>query len=53
MVAVCVFNMYVKGIEELIKYHDFPKEGTLSVTRLTAVRDSVEEGSEKNKKVVM
>lgn len=36
----------LKGIKELIKYHDFPEEGTLSVTRLTAVQESVEEGPE-------
>lgn len=39
----------MRGIEGLIKYHDFPIEGTLSVTRLTVVKDSVVEGREKQK----
>ncbi len=34
-------------IEKLIKHHDFPEEGTLSLTRLKVVRDSVEQSSEK------
>ncbi len=34
---------------KLIRYHDFPKEGTLSVTRLNLVKESVEEGSTKQK----
>ncbi|RXN37881.1 hypothetical protein ROHU_001636 [Labeo rohita] len=33
-------------IEKLIKYHEFPREGTLSVAKLKAVIKSVEEGSE-------
>ncbi len=34
-------------IEKLIKHHDFPEEGTLSLTRLKVVRDSVEQSSDK------
>ncbi len=37
----------MQDIEKLIKHHDFPKEGTLSLTRLKVVRDSVEQGSDK------
>ncbi len=37
----------MQDIEKLIKYHDFPKEGTLSLTKLKVVRDSVEQSSEK------
>ncbi|RXN25658.1 hypothetical protein ROHU_005855 [Labeo rohita] len=33
-------------IEKLIKYHEFPREGTLSVAKLKAVKKSVKEGSE-------
>ncbi len=40
----------MQDIEKLIKHHDFPKEGTLSLTRLKVVRDSVEQSSEKKKK---
>ncbi|KAI2645688.1 50S ribosomal protein L3 [Labeo rohita] len=32
-------------IEKLIKYHEFPREGTLSVAKLKAVKKSVKEGS--------
>lgn len=35
----------MQDIEKLIKYHDFPEEGTLSVTRLTVVKESTEEGN--------
>ncbi len=34
-------------IEKLFKHHDFPEEGTLSLTRLKVVRDSVEQSSDK------
>ncbi len=34
----------MQDIEKLIKHHDFPKEGALSLTRL---KDSVEQGSDK------
>ncbi len=34
-------------IEKFIKHHDFPEEGTLSLTRLKVVRDSVEQSSDK------
>ncbi len=37
----------MQDIEKLIKHHDFPEEGTLSLTRLKVVRDSVEQGSDK------
>ncbi len=37
----------MQDIEQLIKHHDFPREGTLSLTRLKVVRDSVEQGSDK------
>ncbi|RXN38505.1 RNA-directed DNA polymerase from transposon X-element [Labeo rohita] len=37
-------------IEKLIKYHEFPREGTLSVAKLKAVKESVKEGSEVLKK---
>ncbi len=37
----------MQDIEKLIKHHDFPKEGTLSLTKLKVVRDSVEQSSEK------
>ncbi len=37
----------MQDIEKLIKHHDFPEEGTLSLTRLKVVRDSVEQGSNK------
>ncbi len=37
----------MQDIEKLIKHHDFPKEGTLSLTRLKVVRDSVEQSSDK------
>ncbi len=37
----------MQDIEKLIKHHDFPEEGTLSLTRLKVVRDSVEQSSEK------
>ncbi|XP_067217605.1 uncharacterized protein [Chanodichthys erythropterus] len=36
----------MQDIEKLIKYHDFPKEGTLSSTRLKTVKLSIEEGSD-------
>ncbi len=36
-----------KILKKLIKHHDFPEEGTLSLTRLKVVRDSVEQSSEK------
>ncbi|MGL5566539.1 MAG: hypothetical protein ACRDC4_12525, partial [Plesiomonas sp.] len=36
-------------ITKLIKYHDFPEEGTLSNTRLKMVKLSVQEGSDKTK----
>ncbi len=39
----------MQDMGKLIKYHDFPKEGTLSVTRLNVVKESVEEGSKKQK----
>uniref|UniRef100_A0A9J8CJW6 ribonuclease H n=1 Tax=Cyprinus carpio carpio TaxID=630221 RepID=A0A9J8CJW6_CYPCA len=39
----------MQDIGKLIKYHDFPKEGTLSVTRLNVVKESVEEGSKTQK----
>lgn len=35
------------NIEKLIKYHDFPKEGTLSKVRLNVVKESVEKNNEK------
>lgn len=38
----CMLN-----IEKLIKYHDFPKEGTLSKVRLNVVKESVEKNNEK------
>ncbi len=37
----------MQDIEKLIKHHDFPKEGTLSLTRLKVVRYSVEQSSDK------
>ncbi len=37
----------MQDIEKLIKHHYFPEEGTLSLTRLKVVRDSVEQSSEK------
>ncbi len=37
----------MQDIDKLIKHHDFPKEGTLSLTRLKVVRDSVEQSSDK------
>ncbi len=37
----------MQDIEKLIKHHDFPKEGTLSLTKLKVVRDSVEQSSDK------
>ncbi len=37
----------MQDIEKLIKHHDFPEEGTLSLTRLKVVRDSVEQSSDK------
>ncbi len=37
----------MQDIEKLIKHHDIPKEGTLSLTKLKVVRDSVEQSSEK------
>ncbi len=37
----------MQDIEKFIKHHDFPEEGTLSLTRLKVVRDSVEQSSEK------
>ncbi len=39
----------MQDMGKLIRYHDFPKEGTLSVTRLNVVKESVEEGSKKQK----
>ncbi len=33
----------MQDMGKLIRYHDFPKEGTLSVTRLNVVKESVEE----------
>ncbi len=36
-----------KILKKLIKHHDFPEEGTLSLTRLKVVRDSVEQSSDK------
>ncbi len=39
-------EMYA-DIEKFIKHHDFPEEGTLSLTRLKVVRDSVEQSSDK------
>ncbi len=37
----------MQDVEKLIKHHDFPEEGTLSLTRLKVVRDSVEQSSDK------
>ncbi len=37
----------MQDIEKLIKHHDFPEEGTLSLTKLKVVRDSVEQSSDK------
>ncbi len=37
----------MQDTEKLIKHHDFPEEGTLSLTRLKVVRDSVEQSSDK------
>ncbi len=37
----------MQDIEKLIKHHELPKEGTLSLTKLKVVRDSVERSSEK------
>ncbi|KAL1252227.1 hypothetical protein QQF64_020023 [Cirrhinus molitorella] len=37
-------------IEKLIKHHEFPREGTLSVARLKAIKNSVIEGSEMPRK---
>ena len=34
-------------IQKLIKYHDYPEEGTLSKIRLNVVKGSVEKSSEK------
>lgn len=34
-------------IEKLIKYHDFPEEGTLSKIRLNVVKKSIKKSSEK------
>ncbi len=31
----------MQDIEKLIKHHDFPEEGTLNLTKLKVVRDSV------------
>ncbi len=42
----------LSDIEKFIKHHDFPKEGTLSLTRLKVVRDSVEQSSDKQPFVV-
>ncbi len=39
----------MQDMGKLIRYHDFPKEGTLSVTKLNVVQESVEEGSKKQK----
>ncbi len=39
----------MQDMGKLIRYHDFSKEGTLSVTRLNVVKESVEEGSTKQK----
>lgn len=39
----------MQDMGKLIKYHGFPKEGTLSVKRLKAVKESVEEESERQK----
>ncbi len=36
-----------KILKKLIKHHDFPEEGTLSLTRLKVVRESVEQSSDK------
>ncbi len=44
---VCKILKNTSDIEKLIKHHDFPEEGTLSLTRLKVVRDSVEQGSDK------
>jgi len=35
--------------DRLIKYHDFPGEGTLGTTRFRVVRESVEQSSEAQK----
>ncbi len=37
----------MQDIEKFIKHHDFLEEGTLSLTRLKVVRDSVEQSSDK------
>ncbi|KAL0147087.1 hypothetical protein M9458_057611 [Cirrhinus mrigala] len=39
----------MQDMDKLVKYHDFPKEGTLSAARLRVVKESIEEGSEKQK----
>ncbi len=39
----------MQDMGKLIRYHDFPKEGTLSVKRLNVVKESVEKGSKKQK----
>ncbi len=44
---VCKLLKNTSDIEKLIKHHDFPEEGTLSLTRLKVVRDSVEQSSDK------
>ncbi len=41
------------SIEKLIKHHDFPEEGTLSLTRLKVVRDSVEQSSDKTTRLLL
>ncbi len=42
----------MQDMGKLIRYHDFPKERTLSVTRLNVVKESVEKGSRNGKGVV-
>ncbi len=44
---VCKILKNPSDIEKLIKHHDFPEEGTLSLTKLKVVRDSVEQSSDK------
>jgi len=39
----------MQDMGKLIRYHDFSKEGTLSVTRLNVVKESVERKVKKKK----
>ncbi|MGL5901372.1 MAG: hypothetical protein ACRCZO_01700 [Cetobacterium sp.] len=36
----------LRDMDKLVKYHDFPPEGTLSVTRLTMIKTNIEAGDE-------